>query len=94
MRENEDHTQNWKLSDDIKTGFTVPKNYFKGIEDDLSLNLIEEKLPKNNVFEIPKTYFEEFDHHIIEKIKPKKGKILNFKKIKLIPVARSFCHRH
>ena len=31
--------------------------------------------------------FEEFDHHIIEKIKPKKGKILNFKKIKLIPVA-------
>ena len=66
MRENEDHTQNWKLSDDIKTGFTVPKN---------------------NVFEIPKTYFEEFDHHIIEKIKPKKGKILNFKKIKLIPVA-------
>ena len=31
--------------------------------------------------------FEEFDDHIIEKIKPKKGKILNFKKIKLIPVA-------
>ena len=87
MRENEDHTQNWKLSEDIKTGFTVPKNYFKGIEDDFSLNLIEEKLPKNNVFEIPKTYFEEFDYHIIEKIKPKKGKILNFKKIKLIPVA-------
>ena len=87
MRENEEHTQNLKLSDDIKTGFTVPENYFNGIEDDFSLNLIEEKLPKNNVFEIPKTYFEEFDHHIIEKIKPKKGKILNFKKIKLIPVA-------
>ena len=87
MRENEEHTQNWKLSDDIKTGFTVPENYFKGIEDDFSLNLIEEELPKNNVFEIPTTYFEEFDHHIIEKIKPKKGKILNFKKIKLIPVA-------
>ena len=52
MRENDEHTQNWKLSDDIKTGFTVPENYFKGIEDDFSLNLIEEKLPKNNVFEI------------------------------------------
>ena len=87
MRENAEHTQDWKLSEDIKTGFSVPESYFKGIEDDLSLNLIEEKLPKNNVFEIPKTYFEEFDHHIIEKIKPKKGKILNFKKIKLIPVA-------
>ena len=87
MRENDEHTLDWKLSDDIKTGFTVPENYFKGIEDDFSLNLIEEELPKNNVFEIPTTYFEKFDHHIIEKIKPKKGKILNFKKIKLIPVA-------
>ena len=87
MRENAKHTQDGKLSEDIKTGFTVPENYFKGIEDDFSLNLIEEELPKNNVFEIPKTYFQEFDHHIIEKIKPKKGKILNFKKIKLIPVA-------
>jgi len=87
MRENDEHTLDWKLSDDIKTGFTVPKNYFKGIEDDFSLNLIEEELPKNNVFEIPTTYFQEFDHRIIEKIKPKKGKILNFKKIKLIPVA-------
>jgi len=87
MRENDEHTLDWKLSDDIKTGFTVPENYFKGIEDDFSLNLIEEELPKNNVFEIPTTYFQEFDHRIIEKIKPKKGKILNFKKIKLIPVA-------
>ena len=87
MRENDEHTLDWKLSDDIKTGFTVPKNYFKGIEDDFSLNLIEEELPKNNVFEIPTTYLQEFDHHIIEKIKPKKGKILNFKKIKFIPVA-------
>ena len=60
MRENDEHTLDWKLSDDIKTGFTVPENYFKGIEDDFSLNLIEEELPKNNVFEIPTTYFEEF----------------------------------
>ena len=37
--------------------------------DDFLLNLSEKKLPKNNVFEIPKTYFEEFDDHIIEKIK-------------------------
>lgn len=87
MRENAEHTQDWKLSEDIKTGFTVPESYFKGLEDDFLLNLSEKKLPKNNVFEIPKTYFEEFDYHIIEKIKPKKGKLINFKKIKLIPVA-------
>ena len=87
MKESDEYTQDLKLSEDIKTGFAVPENYFKGIENDFSLNLIEKKLPKNNVFEIPKTYFEEFDHHIIEKIKPKKGKIINFKKIKLIPVA-------
>lgn len=87
MRENAKHTQDGKLSEDIKTGFTVPENYFKGIEDNFLLNLSEKKLPKNNVFEIPKTYFEEFDDLIIEKIKPKKGKLINFKKIKLIPVA-------
>ena len=81
MRENAEHTQDWKLSEDIKTGFTVPESYFKGLEDDFLLNLSEKKLPKNNVFEIPKTYFEEFDDHIIEKIKPKKGKLINFKKI-------------
>ena len=69
MKESDEYTQDWKLSEDIKTGFAVPENYFKGIENDFSLNLIEKKLPKNNVFEIPKTYFEEFDHHIIEKIK-------------------------
>jgi hypothetical protein len=87
MRENAEHTQDWKLSEDIKTGFIVPEIYFKGLEDDFLLNLSEKKLPKNNVFEIPKTYFEEFDDHIIEKIKSKKGKLINFKKIKLIPVA-------
>jgi len=87
MRENAEHTQDWKLSEDIKTGFSVPESYFKGLEDDFLLNLSEKKLPKNNVFEIPKTYFEEFDDHIIEKIKPKKEKLINFKKIKLIPVA-------
>ena len=86
MRENAEHTQDWKLSEDIKTGFSVPESYFKGLEDDFLLNLSEKKLPKNNVFEIPKTYFEEFDDHIIEKIKPKKGKLINFKKIKLIKI--------
>ena len=43
MRENAEHTLDWKLSEDIKTGFTVPKSYFKGLEEDFLLNLSEEK---------------------------------------------------
>ena len=83
------HSKDWKLTEDIKTGFTVPESYFTGIEDELFSKLIEEKLPKHNGFKTPKSYFEELEDLIIKKTK--KGKVITLKrkKIKLISVAAS-----
>jgi hypothetical protein len=36
------HNKDWELSEDIKTGFQVPENYFKDIENHFSLKLIED----------------------------------------------------
>jgi hypothetical protein len=63
------HSKDWKLTEDIKTGFTVPESYFTGIEDELFSKLIEEKLPKHNGFKTPKSYFEELEDLIIKKNK-------------------------
>ena len=83
------HSKDWKLTEDIKTGFTVPESYFTCIEDELFSKLIEEKLPKHNGFKTPKSYFEELEDLIIKKTK--KGKVITLKrkKIKLISVAAS-----
>lgn len=91
MKKASKHTKDWKLADGIKTGFTIPENYFWDIEDDFSSKLIENKLPKHNGFEITKAYFESVENNIIEKTIHKKGKLINFKsrKIKLISIAAS-----
>ncbi len=91
MKETSKHIKDWKLADNIKTGFTIPENYFTDIEDDFSSKLIEDKLPKHNGFQITKAYFENVENNIIEKTIHKKGKLINFKtrKIKLISVAAS-----
>jgi hypothetical protein len=83
------HNKDWELSEDIKTGFQVPENYFKDIENHFSLKLIEDKFPEHNGFETPKAYFESLNDVIIDKTK--KGKLIHFKrkKIKLISVAAS-----
>ena len=83
------HSKDWKLTEDIKTGFTVPESYFTCIEDELFSKLIEEKLPKHNGFKTPKSYFEELEDLIIKKTE--KGKVITLKrkKIKLISVAAS-----
>lgn len=83
------HSKDWKLTEDIKTGFTVPESYFTGIEDELFSKLIEEKLPKHNGYKTPKSYFEELEDLIIKKTE--KGKVITLKrkKIKLISVAAS-----
>lgn len=91
MKKASKYTKDWKLADGIKTGFTIPENYFWDIEDDFSSKLIENKLPKHNGFEITKAYFESVENNIIEKTIHKKGKLINFKsrKIKLISIAAS-----
>lgn len=91
MKQDGRHRDEWKLTPDIKTGFTVPENYFRDIESNVIMRLKEDKLPKNHGFITPKKYFEKLDNHIIEKTKTKKGKLmtLNRIKIKFISVAAS-----
>ena len=91
MKRGTNHSKDWKSTKDIKTGFTVPENYFTGIEDELLSRLIVEKLPKHDGFKTPEAYFESLENVIIDKTKNKKGKLINFKtrKIKLISVAAS-----
>ena len=85
------HSKDWKLTKNIKTGLSVPEDYFTGIEDELFSRLIVEKLPKHDGFKTPEAYFESLENVIIEKTKKKKGKLINFKRrnIKLISVAAS-----
>ena len=91
MKRGTNHSKDWKSTKDIKTGFTVPENYFTGIEDELFSRLILEKLPKHDGFKTPEAYFESLENVIIEKTKNKNGKLINFKRrnIKLISVAAS-----
>jgi hypothetical protein len=85
------HSKDWKLTKNIKTGLSVPEDYFTGIEDELFSRLIVEKLPKHDGFKTPEAYFESLENVIIEKTKKKNGKLINFKRrnIKLISVAAS-----
>ena len=63
---------------DGQTGYTIPENYFDGIEDDIFIKLAEEKFSKKIDFEIPDNYFEAIDDKINTKIKPlKKGKVIS-----------------
>lgn len=89
MKQEGRHRDEWKLTSDINTGFTVPENYFSDIESNVIMRLKEDKLPKNHGFITPKKYFEKLDNHIIEKTKTKKGKLITFNKIKFISVAAS-----
>ena len=85
------HSKDWKLTKNIKTGLSVPEDYFTGIEDELFSRLIVEKLPKHDGFKTPEAYFKSLENVIIEKTKKKNGKLINFKRrnIKLISVAAS-----
>ena len=58
MKQDGRHRDEWKLTPDIKTGFTVPENYFRDIESNVIMRLKEDKLPKNHGFITPKKYFE------------------------------------
>ncbi|TXD48270.1 hypothetical protein [Polaribacter sp. IC073] len=73
-----------------KTGFSAPKNYLSGAEDQLASFLTEDKLPKENGFTIPENYFEELEASITEKIVPNKEvKVISLKSklLKYIPMA-------
>lgn len=76
----------------ISTGFTTPKNYFDGIESQVSTKIFEESLPKQTGFTTPKNYFDDLDEtlHVVAK---KKTKVISLRTIILqfMPTAAAAC---
>ena len=63
-------------------GFSIPENYFDGIEDDFTIKLKEELLPSSTSFNIPDTYFDNLETEILSKVNTttnKKGKVISLK---------------
>ena len=75
---------------EFDSGFSVPEGYLDGIEDDFTLKLKEDTLPKDSSFEVPNNYFDTLETKILDKTSPnKKGKVISLKRnlLKLIPVS-------
>ncbi len=51
-----------------KHGFSVPANYFKELETEISNTISEINLPKENNFDIPTDYFTLLEDTILDKI--------------------------
>lgn len=73
-----------------KPGFSIPKDYFKGIEDDFLIKLKEDKLASSNSFDIPDTYFDTLETEILAKVainSSKETKVITLKSriLKFIP---------
>lgn len=66
-----------------KSGFSVPKNYFNGIEDNVFANISEENLPKKKSFDVPTNYFENLEDTILAKIASEE-KSTSIKQVKVI----------
>ncbi len=73
------------------SGFSIPENYFNGIEDDFLIKLSEEKLPNTSSFDTPGNYFDNLENDILSKIDttPKQGKVISLKSrlFKYLPTA-------
>ena len=77
-----------KLTQNIKTGFTIPEGYFNSIENVFFSNSIEKCLPKKDGFNTPENYFNKLDNQILTKLRnSKKGKLVKIKMLQLVPIA-------
>lgn len=88
MREKSKNNKYLKLTQDIKTGFTIPEDYFNSIENVFFSNSIEKCLPKKDGFNTPENYFNKLDNQILIKLRnTKKGKLIKIKMLQLVPIA-------
>lgn len=88
MREKSKNNKYLKLTQDIKTGFTIPEGYFNSIENVFLSNSIEKCLPKKDGFNTPENYFNKLDNQILIKLRnTKKGKLIKIKMLQLVPIA-------
>ena len=80
-----------KHKDSPKSGFTIPKGYFDGLEEELMAKVVTEELPHETGFNIPTAYFNSVEQQIIEKVTDKpKTKVIDFKELllkRVIPIA-------
>jgi len=58
-----------KKENKYKHGLKVPENYFEDFEDRLHIKILEESLPKESGFSVPKGYMESLDGRILEMVK-------------------------
>ena len=88
MREKSKNNKYLKLTQNIKTGFTISEGYFNSIENVFFSNSIEKCLPKKDGFNIPENYFNKLDNQILIKLRnSKKGKLIKIKMLQLVPIA-------
>lgn len=62
-----------------KSGFSVPKNYFNKVEDEMLVKISEEQFSKEKPFNLPKDYFKNFEEEIFAKITTNKKQSVNKK---------------
>jgi hypothetical protein len=56
---------------ELKSGFSTPKDYFGTVEDDVCLILAEYKLDKKTPFKTPENYFSTIEDRVFNTIKSK-----------------------
>lgn len=73
-----------------KSGFSVPSNYFKNVEDSFSIQLKEKNFIKTKGFETPDFYFDNLEDVILTKVlsTKKEVKVISLKErvFKIIPL--------
>lgn len=74
-----------------KTMFSIPENYFEGIEDTILSSIVTKKLPKGNLYKTPSNYFNTVENDILTKLSietPKEVKVISLYKrvLQFIPV--------
>lgn len=70
-----------------KSGFLVPKNYFKEFENDVLAHISEEKFSKKKSFDIPTDYFSKLEDEILAKVTSEE-KTFTTKEVKVISLRK------
>ena len=84
-------TASFRKSTAKSNGFSVPKNYFNAIEEEINIKLAEEYFKNKSGFDIPNTYFKEFEENLLVKVVSpstvNETKVISFKEriLKIIP---------
>ncbi len=78
-----------------KNQFSTPKDYFNSIEDSVFSKIIEEQLPGKLTYNVPDTYFENFEDNLLShaEFSKKETKVIRLKSriLKIIPTAAAAC---